>query len=88
MEQCMAIHAKILLNMLVGMAYTTLRQQINGLLREFSMGPSLTHQFQLGKHVSEHVHLLLASYSYLDREPYIIGGFTLHIVISINIEYV
>lgn len=59
----MAIHAKILLSMLAGMAYTTLKQQTNGLLNGFSMGPSLTHQFQLSWHVSEHneVGVLLTS---------------------------
>lgn len=46
MEQYMEIHAKILPNMLVGMAYTTLKQQINGLLKEFSMDPSLIHLFK------------------------------------------
>lgn len=46
-------HAQILLNILFGMAYTTPKEQTNWLLNKFSMVPSLIHQFQLSRHVSE-----------------------------------
>jgi len=52
MEQFMALHVMIPLNISAGMVYTTPKQQMNGLLTKFSLVPSLIHQFHLGRHVN------------------------------------
>lgn len=47
----MVLLVEILHSILAGMAYTTLRQLVNGLLIIYLMVPCQTHQFQLPKHV-------------------------------------
>jgi hypothetical protein len=49
--RCMVLLVQILHSILAGMAYTTLKLLVSGLLIIYSMVHCQTHQFQLSKHV-------------------------------------